>query len=797
VLRAPAPEAAANDSTQQQPWLLWSLAGAIGIAIIAFLNNAYAQGYFNQASQLLLGYVIAACLVGGSEVLRRRARVQPPTDPQGRHMPKILAAAGLVCAYGITFVGYARLTLLPPPAAIGLMGALALAAFALSLWHGRLTAWLGVLAGFAAPALIGSSETPATALFAYLFAICAGAFALARHKHWHGVGLAAAAAAIGWGAWWTFAWFSPSGVPAAAGYLVSIVVLGAAYAWDDAADPRIAPHTRAGGIGAAAIIGACATLVYLFASARGFGAPALAALIAATALLSFAAAWRPGFSAAPLVAGALTAVGLALWPEIDTSGAARTFAGFAGGLGLAASVGGWTMMARNPAPGAGALVAAVLPATALFIAHAQLGRAIDEPLGWGLATLALAAFNGVALDRIAHAVGGASKAPLATGAFALAAAACAVMAGVYALDQVRLAAGVAVLIISLAWLDKRLSLPAARVAAIAVAGVTVALLSPFALAFAPVEPTPVVNSLAPTFIIAIASVWMAARMFATGPAGYLGRVTIAMRIALVALVLCFLWAEIRHLFNAGVLAAPYASLWEYGAHASIALLIAAALCWQFGAQSRPLLHWTERLLFAGALAHLLIAGLALLAPWWGRTPAPVIGPPLFNSLLVAYALPALLFAGYAALKTRAHRALSAQLAGAAAIVSAVSWAVLSVRHALHSASPTASVVGPFEHAAYTLVLALAALLVLGVAYQRRAPSLRYASAALAAAAFMKALVIDAPHIEGMVRYAAYALLAAAAAATFIAFQRYVFPRATPAESGAGSSGDATLLPPRP
>lgn len=782
-------------------WALWGAGAAIALGVIVFLNNAYNQGYFNQASQLLLGYVMAAGLIGGSEVLRRRAITHPPQDLQSRHTPKILAAAGLVCAYGITFVGFSRLALVPPPAAIGLMGFCALGAFALSLWHGRLTAWLGVLAGFGAPALVGSSDTPATAIFAYLFAICAGAFALSRHKRWYGVGWVAAAAALGWAAWWTFGWFSPSGVSPVSGYLVAIAVLGAAYAWDDAGTAKRlpVPATHAMWIGLTTITGAGAALTWLFANAHGFGASAVFALIASTGLAAGVAALRAGLTPAPLLLGLCAAAALALWPEIDTSGAARSYAGYAGALGFAASVGGWTMMARNPAPGAGALVAAFLPALALFIAHARLGGAIDQPLGWGLAALALAAFNAVALDRVAHAVGGTSKAPLATGAFALAAAICAAMAGVFALDQVRLAAGVAVLLILLAWLDKRLTLPPARIAAILLAVVTTALLSPFALVLAPVEPAPFLNSLAPTFIVAIASVWIGARLFAGGPAGYLGLVTVALRITLVALVLAFLWAEIRHLANGGALGAPYTSLWEAGAHTSVWMLVAIAAAWRFGGQARPLMHWTERLTFLAALVHFALAGLVLLAPWWGSAPAKVVGAPLFNNLLFAYALPGALFAAYAALRSRMGSSFVAQAAGAASIIAAVIWALLTVRHAFHPMTMTnAQIIAP-EHAAYSAILALAAAGALAVAYFRRALALRYASAALAVAAFGKALLFDAAQIDGLVKYAAYALLAAAAAATFMGFQRYVFPRGPmqPRAAGTGSTRDGTLLPPRP
>ena len=782
-------------------WLTWGAGAGIALAIIAILNNAYNQGFFNQASQLLLGYVIAACLLGGSEVLRRRAKTHPPRDLQSRHTPKILAAAGLVCAYGITYVGLTRLALLPPPAAIGLMGALSLAAFALSLWHGRLTAWLGILGGFSAPALLGSVNTPATALFAYSFAICAGAFALSRHKSWFGVGWAGATAAIGWAAWWSFGWLSPSGVSAASGYLVAIIILGAAFAWESARDVERAPlpQSQPMRIGATTIVLAAATLTYLFFAARTFGGTAALALIAAVVLLAGATALRPGFAGLPLLVGGFAVAALGLWPEIETSGAAGTYSTTAGALGFAGSIGGWTMMARNPSPGAGALLAAIIPAATLFVAHARLGVAVGQPLGWGLAALALAAFNAVALDRIAHAAGGASKAPLATGAFALAAVACAVMAGLFALDQVRLAAGVAILVISLGWLDKRFNLPPTRMAAIFVAAATLALLSPIALLNAPpIETTPFIKTLAPTFIMSIASIWIGARLFATGPAGYLAPVTVTLRTTLILLLACFLWAEIRHLLNNGVLAAPYASLWEVGAYTCAMLLIALFAAWRFGAQDRPLLHWTERVAFAGALLHTAVASLALLAPWWGMAPVTVQGPPLFNNMLVAYAIPGALFAAYSFLKSRMDSPIAAQVSGAAAIVATVAWAILAVRHGIHGDAMARATASGFEQPAYSLTFVAGGAAVLALSWRLKAPSLRYAAAALGIIAFAKALLVDAQQIQGMVKYAVYALLSATAAGAFIGFQRYVFPRdrADSAGDEASSSADATLLPPR-
>ena len=520
-----------------------------------------------------------------------------------------------------------------------------------------------------------------------------------------------------------------------------------------------------------------------------------------TGLLAVAATLREGFSPAPIVAGMVALVALAAWPPIEFAADARAFIGVAGALGLVATLGGGLMMARNSAPGPGAMLTALIPAGALLIAYLRLGAAINAPIAWGAAALFLAALNGFALDRISSAAGGASKAPGATGAFAAAAAACAVMAGAFALDHVRLAAGVAVLLAPLGWLDRRLNIPALRFAGAAIGAVTVALLSPIALMRAPIEPAPLLNTLAPTFAIAILSVWAGARLFAMGPAGYAARVTIFLRIALIALVLGFGWAEIRHLANGGDLTAPYGSLWEMGAMTAFLLAFACGVAWRYGRVARPLLQGAEIFAFVVAAGHMAVAGLALLAPWWGADPAPVAGPPFANVIAFAYLAPGALFALYGVLRRRLGPSLRAHVAGGATIVCVLAWALLATRHAFHPAAMAIAPITPPEHAAYSAGLIACSALILAFAVRVDGKSrgglfLRLAAAAVCAIGFLKALALDIGLIEGPARYAAYALVAAAAMAALLGFQRYVFPRAAAAPNNP-RAGDANLLPPRP
>lgn len=829
VAPASLPESANDDTPvpvaaralSQEAIALWAGGAAIAVGVIAALFVGYRNGYFNEISQLLLGYLMAGAMIAGAEALRRRNMQDPPTDWQSRHTPKILAAAGAACAWSMSYVGLTRLTLpldvamqlsrlsmLSPGEALGLMGAAALGALALSLWHGRLLGWLGLAMGFAAPALVDAVTAAAPAFFAYLFAIAAAAFALARHRDWQALAAAATVLALGWGAAWSALFLLPSGMLAAAAYGVGLTALGVSYAWDHVAapiDPAKAarlqlPWSAPAWVGAATAIGAVALLLAIAVRAEGAGGPAVNGLVIAVALLAAAAAFREGLAPAPLAAGAAALVALALWPAIGTADAARQFAGCAGALGLAASVGGWLMMGRNATPAAGAMLAALVPTTTLLVAYLRLSEVIQSPFGWGGVALVLAAFNAFALDAVSRAVGGAAKAPGATAAFAAAAAASAVMAGAFAFDNIRMAAGVALLLAPLAWLDRRLDIPALRYAGAAFAAVTVALLSPIALMRAEIDPRPIVNIIAPTFLVAILSVWFGARLFALGPSGYNGRVTILVRIALVVLVLSFGFAEIRHLANAGDMNARYASLFEMGGHTLFLLAVAAGLAWRFGEADRPLLHWTEMFAFVAATAHVAIAGLGIVAPWWGTEPAPAPGAPVFNALLIAYALPAALFALYAWLRARIEpSSLRVYIASGAAVVCGLVWLLLEVRRAFHPYAMAIGPVGGAEHACLTLALLVAsALLILAAMPIGRGPgamALRVAAAVLTATAVLKALAIDIGFLEGAARYGAYALVAAAGVGALIGYHRYVLLR--PAAATDTRASDATLLPPRP
>jgi hypothetical protein len=100
-----------------------------------------------------------------------------------------------------------------------------------------------------------------------------------------------------------------------------------------------------------------------------------------------------------------------------------------------------------------------------------------------------------------------------------------------------------------------------------------------------------------------------------------------------------------------------------------------------------------------------------------------------------------------------------------------------------------------EHVALSLTLAACAAAILAIGFWRNAASLKWVSAALAAATCAKMLFVDAFAIDGWVRYAAIAAATAMACVVFLAYQRYVFADARSGAAAEQNPGAApTVLP---
>jgi len=125
------------------------------------------------------------------------------------------------------------------------------------------------------------------------------------------------------------------------------------------------------------------------------------------------------------------------------------------------------------------------------------------------------------------------------------------------------------------------------------------------------------------------------------------------------------------------------------------------------------------LMALGLMFSLLAFGLSA-NPWWGVSPAPVIGPPIANTLTLAFAAPAGL-ALAAAARLYGSSLFAARAYAIAGSLLGVMWAMLEVRYAFVGAYGMATAsIGLFEAHCYALVWLAFGWAVVSVARRREA-----------------------------------------------------------------------------
>jgi len=787
------------EQTLTANWFVWIGAALIALAVVSFVSFAAAQGWYGPRAQIATAFGFSLLALAGSEWVKSR----PPTGwlaaSQLKRLPAILAALGLFGLFATAWTGTTTWretaqgpALLPPPAAFALLAASGLAAVVLSLRHGPWFAVLGLIGGYAAPALIPGPQANPALLYGYLTALTVAALSIIHLRKWPGLIWLASAGALVWGV--AGAALLPAlndlALPLAGLYALALALVAALFAADDAKQPlqftaagRPSVAWSEGLLAAYAVALVSAVLILAIVERSGHAPGALTVMIGFLGVAIALAVWRQSFALVPLIAAAIALAALAVWPRLTAAdGGADLVLGpvalfrSAAALGFAMSVGGWLMMARNTIAGPGAALSALGP-LGVLIALRDVGGGFGQPAFWAAAAALLALLNAGALVQMLRRVGNADKAPGASAAFTLGTAGAAAMTPIFLLDGIWTPTALAVLLPCFAFVDRRYNLAALKFAAALVAAAAVALLTfPGAVFTYNVGATPVFNALLPAYGVAIASFIVAARLFDRTKGRDDTRIVQGLEVGALVLSAAFLSMEVRHIANNGFLGAPYNSLGEAGGHTLAWLALALGLAVRFGGRPRPLLFWSELAVFAGALLHGVLMAVIVLNPWWGLDPRPAPGAPMFNVLLAAFALPALILGAYAVLRRGQNLPERARLAGGAAMAFAFLWLTLEVRRSFHGA---AGMAGPgylqLEAWAYTAVWIAFALALLGLGLMRKRPALRYASLAVLMGAVVKAFVFDMGALEGGLRALSFLGLGVTIIGVALFYQRVIFP----------------------
>ena len=172
-------------------------AGGVTLAVAGFFLVRWSidRGLLTPGVRVLLAGLFGVVLLGGAEVAYRwRERVADPRVAQA------LAGAGLATLYAAFYLAGSAYGLIGSTLAFVGLALVTAAAIGLSFRFGLPSAVLGLVGGFAAPALVGSEEANLPLLTLYLALVTAGLSFTGKRQSREWLGIAALAGGLGWGA---------------------------------------------------------------------------------------------------------------------------------------------------------------------------------------------------------------------------------------------------------------------------------------------------------------------------------------------------------------------------------------------------------------------------------------------------------------------------------------------------------------------------------------------------------------------------------------------------------------------
>lgn len=777
-------------------WLVWVGAAALALGGAFLVKAAVDIGLFGPAMRTGTALLAGFAMIGAGEWLRRHpARLPLPGKSAA---PAATTGAGLITLYAAIWAAFALYGFLPPLLAFALLALVAAGALALALLHGGIIAAFGIAGAFAVPLLIGSDDPNAAGLFTYVFAVAAAALAVARIARWTWAGWIAVAGGALWPLIWLGFAFRSDQAWALAAYLPAFLAAALAFGWRDADDPP--PVDRklkdwfpfpAGLIGAWFGGFAALALAVLLAEADGHS-PVTLAGFAATALIALVAPWRKeGFAGLAPAAGIATALVILAWPQslsfVVDSGVEldRAFAPFgsrpaipdflpacliaASVFALFGRVALGRLRVKSPMAMAGAMTPVLILAAAWY-------RLADEPQSgfWGLAALALTGLLAAAAHGLLKG-DGRQRQPGAIAVYALACAGSAGLAAGFALDQVWMSAAFALEALAVAWLWRKLDLPALKGAALVFGALALFRLTVLGEAFSyDVGPWPLLNTLLVGYGLSALALWQAARELRAGGADPDSWPVQSLTGGALILGIGLVFMQIRHAMGGGDLRRDILSDYrEVGLHLSSWAATAAALRWRLG----PKLRIAPRLIEGATLIGTglgLFALLTVFNPWWGYA---LTRNDLGSGLLLAYALPAIFLVLHAvALRRQGYRKWSTGigLIGAAVFYEAL---ILLIRWFDHGRDLPDAPVLPGESWAYSAVTIGYATALLLIGAWRRMPAARYAGLAGLTLATLKVFLFDLSGLDGAWRAFSFIGLGVALVGIGILYQRVIGPMA--------------------
>lgn len=750
--------------------------GGIALALGGYFLVRYSieNILVNPLLRVTAGGLLGAGLVYAAGWVRTHERFA-----NGLRIAQALSGAGIAVLYLSLFAATRMYELLPSLVGFSGMAGVTALAVVLALRYGAPIALLGMLGGFLTPALLGSTTPSAPLLFLYLYMVFAGLMLVIRRENWWWLSIPTLIGAFAWVMVWLGGNFIPGDSIYLGLFLIAVSATIVATTPRNVKQPQGAAFLQYLGLGGALL---------LTATIAGFAGFALAdwglfALLALGGLgLSYFNPRQYGF--VPFAAMAVNLVMLSLWHTSDTGEYLLVLGGFA----LLFTGGGYALMTTLTArvlPWAGLAAGAALSyyLMAYYQFHTILHLA-DVPLLWGMLAVVLAALATYAASEVMDDFKDSTEQPHLLAVYAATATAFVSLALGIELEREFLSVAFAAEMLALAWIYRRLRIPALRHLVMVLALVFGFLLLPQLLlltqltVYSIVEAELHLQSTVPLVEWPAFQLGLPAVMFLLS--GHLlrrerdGRLVEALEYAALALLATMGYYLMRHAFHVdeNVLFVK-AGFFERGV-ISNALFIYGIACFLIGRLwNRRAFSWSGVGLVGAALFRIFYFDMISYNPAFAAQ--EVAGVPLLNALLLPFGLPLL----SATLAARELQCFS--LPKAAAVVSGArllllfALVTLNVRfffqggEMMHDGLTTNA-----EIYSYSLVWLLLGIGLLFAGTMQKTRMLRVASLVVMILTVSKVFLYDASELEGLYRVFSFLGLGGSLLGLSWFYTRFVF-----------------------
>lgn len=654
-------------------WFYAVSAVSLALAGLFLVQYGMENGMLPPAARVASALAFGLGLIGVGEYIRRR--FGEAEDSATAYLPSVFAGAGLVSLFGAVLSAQMLYGLIG--GTTGMIGMIVVAGIAMVLgwFYGPLLAAIGVIGAFCAPMVLGGSDSDPTPLFAYFAVVAFVGLGVDTMRRWAWIsGLTLVLAYV-------MGTMLFGGDRALTGayqvYLISLVVMAVliparAIMPDHAGSMLSEWAIRLNGatrpifpvlLAWAAMAASCILLVLTSGTGDAefwLVLIALAGLSAAVIVWSLRATALQDLALIPL-GSLVAAIGLQSgWSGarfvIDGAGETSIDVTFPLSATIIVAIvmalsalAAWRSLSKGGAPVIWALVAAMfVPLVAMVLEMGWVPANILGVYPWALHAAVMAAFMVFWAERFARADGPDDR--LRMSFFVLSALASISFALVMILSSAALTVALAVIVVAAAALDRRFDLyPMTIFIAAGVVTLGYRLVADPGLGWA--------TGSASIFELVLAYGGVLAAMIA-GLWLLRGKVrqaaTVMMDSAAWSVGGIFVSLILFRIIDASVGGKGHDSHWSMGIYAAIWFTLALAQVQRMEINSQSWMREVRKVLgaiFAVVGLSTLAAALTMYSPLFMDQPMKVAGPPLFNTLAVAYLLPALvLTAGWLRIK---------------------------------------------------------------------------------------------------------------------------------------------------